>query len=70
MLTQKLVKPKLVLDFVLNFTCFTGTKVQTLTQTLVQPKLVLDFVKKMLEVANPAVKKAGVEVLVTLRRCH
>lgn len=36
--------------------------------SLVKPKPVLEFVKKMLEVANPAVKKAAIEVLVTMRR--
>ena len=35
---------------------------------LIKPKPVLDFVKGMLEVANPAVKKAAIQALVTLRR--
>jgi hypothetical protein len=35
---------------------------------LVKPKQVLDFVKQMLEVANPAVKKSAVQVLVAMRQ--
>ena len=35
---------------------------------LVKPKPLLDFVKTQLEATNPAVKKAAVEILVTMRK--
>jgi len=51
-----------------NGLLFINTMCSDFGMGLIKPKVVLDFVKKMLEVANPAVKKAAIEVLVTMRR--